>query len=83
MDYSESQKKFYISQGPETFRFDKALPKLPVPPLRETLQKYLKSIQPFVSKDEYQATAESCRDFVQSGEGDHLQTLLQQRSEVF
>ncbi len=85
MDYSPSQKKVYLSNssGDEaTFANDAGLPKLPVPNLEFTIQKYLKSIAPFVSVRELQESTRECEKFLVSEQADQLQNLLKQRSKV-
>ena len=84
MDYTTSQKKFYIASDSleKTFGFDSGLKKLPIPDLKQTLDKYLKSIQPFVSQYEYENTYKTCNEFLNSGEGTNLQKLLQDKSKV-
>ena len=84
MDYTTSQKKFYIASDllEKTFDFDSSLKKLPIPDLKQTLDKYLKSIQPFVSQREYENTYKTCNEFLNSGEGTNLQKLLQDKSKV-
>jgi hypothetical protein len=84
MDYTTSQKKFYIASDSleKTFDFDSVLKKLPIPDLKQTLDKYLKSIQPFVSQHEYENTYKTCNEFLNSGEGTNLQKLLHEKSKV-
>ena len=84
MDYTISQKKFYIASESleKTFDFDTGLKKLPVPDLKLTLDKYLKSIQPFVSQHEYENIYKTCNEFLNSGEGTNLQKLLHEKSKV-
>lgn len=40
------------------FSIQADLPKLPIPPLEQTLDKYLKTIAPITSLDQYQQTAQ-------------------------
>ena len=84
MDYTPSQKKFYIATESleKTFEFDSNLAKLPVPDLKQTLDKYLRSIQPFVASKDYEEAKEECLDFLNSGEGETLQNLLQKKAKV-
>ena len=84
MDYSSSQKKFYIrnSNQSSTFQHDSNLPKLPIPDLEQTITKYLKSIKPFVSDQEFKNTMDICQEFIDSGEGEKLQQLLILKAEV-
>ncbi|KAJ8024622.1 Peroxisomal carnitine O-octanoyltransferase [Holothuria leucospilota] len=46
-----------------TFQFDENLPSLPVPSLEGTLTKYLESVKPFVSEEEYRETEGIVRHF--------------------
>ena len=82
MDYTPSQKKYYISEESSTFEFDSSLPKLPIPDLKQTLDKYLTSIEPFVSSTDYEDALEASNHFLQSGEGEILQNLLKKKGEV-
>ena len=84
MDYSPNQKKIYIKtqDQPSTFDHDEGLPKLPIPTLDETLDKYLASVEPFLTPKQLKTTKKLCRDFRTSQDAQHLQTLLLQRAEV-
>ena len=59
--------------GYGTFSFDRILPKLPVPTLDQTLEKYLMSVKPFVTEEEFERTKDNCRKF----KGDPEVTKLQ------
>lgn len=61
-------------------RYQANLPRLPVPPLQETLAKYLKTVKPLVSEQEYQRTETAVRQFVSSGEGAKLQKRLEAKA---
>ena len=54
--------------------------KLPVPDLKQTLEKYLKSVRPFLTPKEFSVTLHGVEEFI-NGEGPYLQKLLQQRAE--
>ena len=84
MDYSPSQKKVYIKtlDAPSTFEKDESLPRLPVPTLAETLDKYLVSLQPFLTPQELEHTSRLCRNFRESPQGQLLQRLLLERSQA-
>lgn len=63
------------------YRFQQSLPKLPVAPLQETAQKYLKSVKPILSDAEYAHTEKVVRDFIKpSGQGEELHKRLQERA---
>lgn len=43
------------------------LPRLPVPKLSDTLQKYLKSVRPHLNDEEFSVTSKLVKDFVSDG----------------
>ena len=60
----------------------KPLPKLPVPDLSQSLEKYLRCIMPIVSEEDYKKTEAAVRDFAkQGGVGEQLQQILLKRAE--
>ncbi|ESP03239.1 hypothetical protein LOTGIDRAFT_137716 [Lottia gigantea] len=61
------------------FSIQDSLPTLPVPPLDHTLNKYLKSIVPLVSPDEYKYTEKVVSEF-QKHPGPILQKFLEERA---
>ncbi|GBC01211.1 hypothetical protein RclHR1_00410038 [Rhizophagus clarus] len=64
------------SVGP-LFRYQKSLPKLPVPALKDTLEKYLKSVRPLVNSEEYAKTEAAVAEFQKPGGiGEELQRRL-------
>lgn len=61
-------------------RFEDSLPKLPVPSLQETSDRYLKSVRPLLNDQEYSNTAKAVQEFVKSGgQGEELQKRLEAR----
>jgi carnitine O-acetyltransferase len=63
-------------------RFENSLPRLPVPSLAETAAKYLKSVKPLLSSDEFAKTESAVRDFVKPGGiGEKLQTKLVRKAQ--
>lgn len=63
-------------------RFEDSLPQLPVPTLEETGRKYLKSVHPLLSTEEYQKTQKAVEEFIKpGGEGEPLQKRLIARSQ--
>ncbi|RCI06783.1 Carnitine O-acetyltransferase mitochondrial [Rhizopus stolonifer] len=63
-------------------RYQKNLPKLPVPKLSETLQKYLKTVHPLLTPEEYKRTEEAVKDFEKPGGlGQELQRRLVARAQ--
>lgn len=64
-------------------RVQRALPKLPVPDLRETLDKYLQCVRPTVSADQYEQTCRLVAEFVKKdGLGEYLQRKLFEYAET-
>ncbi|CEG68463.1 Putative Carnitine O-acetyltransferase [Rhizopus microsporus] len=62
-------------------RFQSNLPKLPVPDLNETLPKYLKSIRPLLSDEEYKRSEQAVKEFLAPGSiGHELQKRLVARA---
>ncbi|KAK5958661.1 Carnitine O-acetyltransferase mitochondrial [Knufia fluminis] len=60
-------------------RFEDSLPRLPVPSLEDTCQRYLKSIHPLLSKDEYAASEKAVSSFQQQAAS--LQDRLIEKAE--
>ncbi|CUM63673.1 uncharacterized protein PRCAT00001257001 [Priceomyces carsonii] len=71
-------KKFSTSSlKGDLFKFQSQLPKLPVPSLAETTSKYLRSVEPFLQKEQFEETKKKVEDFTKSGGiGETLQTRL-------
>ncbi|KAI7528682.1 hypothetical protein KC317_g20571, partial [Hortaea werneckii] len=51
------------SKGP-MLRYEASLPRLPVPTLEETAQRYLKSLHPLLSETEFNASKTAVEKFV-------------------
>lgn len=69
------------SKGP-MLRFEDSLPRLPVPTLEETAKRYLKSVHPLLSQNEFEATTKAVSEFVApGGPGETLQKRLIERRE--
>ena len=62
------------------FSLQDSLPKLPVPALDATLQKYLKTVRPLVSDEDYKQTQQYVEEFRRDS-GPKLQKLLEERAE--
>ncbi|XP_022102339.1 peroxisomal carnitine O-octanoyltransferase-like isoform X2 [Acanthaster planci] len=62
-----------------TFQLEDSLPPLPVPPLEKTLQKYLESTKPFLTKDEFDNTRRIVTEFGE-GIGKELHKKLLERA---
>ncbi|CAI2177916.1 1965_t:CDS:10 [Funneliformis geosporum] len=68
------------SVGP-MLRYQKSLPKLPVPALKDTLEKYLKSVRPFVNSEEFAKTEAAVIEFQKpGGVGEELQKRLMSKA---
>ena len=54
-----------------------SLPPLPVPPLQQTMDKYLKAIKPLVDEEDFEYTEDLVKNFSKpKGDGEVLQNLL-------
>ncbi|XP_063050703.1 carnitine O-acetyltransferase-like [Engraulis encrasicolus] len=56
------------------------LPKLPVPPLKTTFERYLAALEPLLSPEEMEHTRDLVAEFLTSGVGDRLQKSLERRA---
>lgn len=73
----------YVSEKGDMFKYQSTIPKLPVPPLRQTLERYLHSVRPLLNNDEFQRTKEAVEEFGKGGgQGEELQKKLLQRAET-
>jgi carnitine O-acetyltransferase len=61
-------------------RFEASLPKLPVPPLASTAAKYLESVQPHLTVEEFSKTKTIVHKFVESDQAKELQKRLESRA---
>ncbi|KAI8581739.1 hypothetical protein K450DRAFT_171831 [Umbelopsis ramanniana AG] len=62
-------------------RYQKNLPKLPVPPLAATMQKYLQSVRPLLNDADYEKTVQAVQEFqTKGGVGEKLQERLMARA---
>ena len=58
------------------------LPKLPVPDLRQTMDKYIASVTPHLTADQLVTTKEAVRTFLEeNGDGERLQKKLKERAD--
>ncbi|NXI44822.1 OCTC octanoyltransferase, partial [Galbula dea] len=72
-----------VLETPEerTFQYQDSLPSLPVPPLDESLGKYLDAVKPFLNQEEYQRTEEIVKRF-EHGIGKELHQKLLERAKT-
>ncbi|KJE93555.1 hypothetical protein CAOG_04324 [Capsaspora owczarzaki ATCC 30864] len=62
---------------PRLWELQSTLPALPVPPLHQTVDKYLKSVRPLLNDQEYATTKKLADDFIRiGGDGERLQNML-------
>ena len=48
------------AQPGRMFVHQKSLPRLPIPPLQQTLYRYLLAVEPILSKEDYETTKKVC-----------------------
>lgn len=75
------RKESYISTAVKTFEFDDNLPALPVPDLKNTLEKYLESLSPHLNKVELENTKTIVNKFG-AGIGKELHEKLLQKAKI-
>ncbi|XP_050388403.1 peroxisomal carnitine O-octanoyltransferase [Patella vulgata] len=69
----------FLSDDEKTFGNQESLPSLPIPPLQKTLDRYLDSVKPFVTDEEYKQTEFLVQQF-HSGVGKELHFKLFERA---
>uniref|UniRef100_A0A671UJ82 Carnitine O-acetyltransferase n=1 Tax=Sparus aurata TaxID=8175 RepID=A0A671UJ82_SPAAU len=70
-----------VTQIPErSLVHQEGLPKLPVPPLKQTCERYLAALEPIVSDEELKHTRELVEEFLKGGVGERLQKGLERRA---
>lgn len=66
-----------VAKG-DLYKFQSQLPKLPVPNLQETANKYVKSVEPFLTTQQLNETIAKVNDFIKpGGVGETLQARLE------
>lgn len=50
-----------------TYYFQKSLPRLPIPKVEKTLERYLAAQRPILNDVEYKVTEDACKKFMKSG----------------
>ena len=71
-------------EDPDYIKWDvtKPLPKLPVPSLKQSMEKYLRCIMPIVSDQVYENTERIVNEFlIEDGVGEKLQQILMQTAD--
>ncbi|NXO64106.1 OCTC octanoyltransferase, partial [Phainopepla nitens] len=75
------EKQVLGSSEEQTFQYQDSLPSLPVPPLDESLSKYLDAVKPFLNQEEYQRTEDIVKKF-ENGIGKELHQKLLERAKM-
>ncbi|KAJ8365695.1 hypothetical protein SKAU_G00145260 [Synaphobranchus kaupii] len=82
-DFSETKMPVLQREQPKGPKDNNALPKLPVPPLQQTLDTYLKCMEHLVSKEQFRKTKAIVEKFgAPGGSGERLQKKLQERRDI-
>lgn len=64
---SNDEYQFLQKSNMPTYYFQKSLPRLPIPKIEKTLERYLAAQRPLLSDEEYKVTEAACTKFVKSG----------------
>ncbi|GAB0099293.1 uncharacterized protein DMENIID0001_151450 [Sergentomyia squamirostris] len=79
---TSSQRRNNSSQG-KSLENPQNLPSMPVPPLKDTLHRFLTTVQPHLNDEEFRRTRSIVEKFSQPGsDGDTLQKLLEARAKL-
>ncbi|XP_070491326.1 carnitine O-palmitoyltransferase 1, liver isoform-like [Chironomus tepperi] len=68
-------KVFIKWNSPNLFSFQETLPRLPVPPVKDTMKRYLRSVRPLLDDKNYERVAKEAEEF-EKGIGKKLQRYL-------
>lgn len=71
---------FWLSRAPRLYSYQSSLPRLPLPALKDTIQRYLRSIKPLCESDEQYKNIEKKALEFQNGIGRKLQLYLHLKS---
>ncbi|XP_049642140.1 carnitine O-palmitoyltransferase 1, brain isoform isoform X2 [Suncus etruscus] len=67
--------RIFSGRHPMLYSYQRCLPRLPLPEVQDTVQKYLESMEPVLSKEDFQETAALAQDFLRL-QGSRLQRYL-------
>ncbi|XP_076987220.1 palmitoyl thioesterase CPT1C isoform X5 [Tamandua tetradactyla] len=56
--------RIFSGRSPMLFSYQRSLPRQPLPPVRETVRKYLESVRPVLSDEDFDWTAALAQDFL-------------------
>lgn len=61
--------------------FQKSLPRLPIPKVEKTLERYLAAQRPLLNDDEYKHTEDACKGFMKQGAWE-LQAMIKEKDKI-
>ncbi|XP_028813450.1 carnitine O-palmitoyltransferase 1, liver isoform isoform X2 [Denticeps clupeoides] len=71
--------KLFSGRKPMLYSFQSSLPRLPVPPVKDTMKRYLESVRPLMDDDKYKRMEALAKDF-EKNLGPRLQWYLKLKS---
>lgn len=81
METSSADYQFLERSVLPTMHFQKSLPRLPIPKLEKTCERYLRALEPLVTAEELEKTRAIVNDF-KNNEGAELDQLLRKRNKA-
>lgn len=64
---TNSDYEFLHKSNMNTYYFQKSLPRLPIPKLNKTIERYLDAQRPILTPEEFKQTEENCKKFLSRG----------------
>lgn len=65
--FQDETYQFLQRSNMNTYYFQKSLPRLPIPKIEKTLDRYLAAQRPLLTDEEYRKTEDYCKKFSKSG----------------
>lgn len=67
LSQNNSDYQYIMRSNMNSYYFQKSLPRLPIPKIEKTLERYLAAQRPILTNEEFKVTKEACDKFVKAG----------------